>query len=176
MHFKKRYFISLLFITYFNMGCREVISNNMFKTFEYESINPDDSIQGFNFSSKREFINDSEFIDHSLLCQSDTISCGIKFLIKNQDWYIYNGRIWKMFYSKTKNSLLEQPIYYYDEVIESDSKPIDLKEFKSAFVFKWKEIGGRRAHPNRYFFHPDHGVIGIESNMVTLIRTDFIKR
>ena len=155
------------------VGCSQPIMKE--KLFEYKNLISDDPIQEFNFISKRVYKNDSIFTDNAIFCQSEHPECGVKFLKTGQNWFIYNGNRWNMFYSKKDNSLLKQNLPYCNSflqpITESD-KPILLK---TTLAFELKKKGMESDHLNRYFFDANLGIVAIESNLVTLIRTDYIK-
>lgn len=127
----------------------------------------------FNFDSKRHFINDSVFIDYGLLGSCDTCkSCSLKFYIKDDNWFIWNGKKWKSFYDVRKKKLNEVELFYTNKKIEPGFRYKNNNDTLFSFSSNEKNVNYSSDY-TKYFFIPTKGIVLISNEKDFAMRNDY---
>lgn len=138
----------------------------------FEFIANDSSQVEFNFTSKRHFENDSVFTDYRLLCSNNTSEvCSIKFSISAENWYIKNGNIWELFYSKN-GKLSEIELMSLHKTIRPKRIIKIGNETFYSFTCKDERLNFSTDY-NEYLFSPNYGIVIIKNERTFFKRNDF---
>ncbi len=160
-------FLFSLFMASLLMECTDVINERNIvackrdTSFVYET--KDKFYKQFEFTSNRNYINDSTFIDNSILCTTDTANgCRLKFYISHSNWYLWTGNGWNLFYDNSLRKIHKVALDYRGDQIIPDTVLVSNND--SIFSFLCREPKTIFTTDDaRYYFHPELGIVMISS-------------
>lgn len=162
--------VILLLVSFFDFqkGEAKLNSFDCDKKLEYISIDSSEKL-----ILNRIKINDSTFFDGPLFCEGDSFECGIKFYVSNSDWFIWTGKGWSQFYSKSMNRVYVDTLFYLDEQIVVDQVYLSNKNEIYALSLN-STIGVMHYDAFRQLlFSPDAGIVIFNFENTFYVRTDF---
>lgn len=163
----------LLLIIFSTFGCNNLKQANYSdKIIENKYVANDKYFSKFNSISERKYKTEHNFIDYGILCACDTCDvCSIEFQIKNMDWYIWNGKKWKMLYDSKSRRLKSIKL----KTINRTIKPLETYSGKDTIYSFSCQLNNVDFQSNyvEYLFSPKKGIIIIKNEQTFYTRSDY---